>query len=104
MLCMLTVRRLKAGSEEEFGRVWAPERWHSRMVRAYHLRREDDPLEVVTLGFFEGSTEEIDAMRDDARWMAGEEKRLRKIAPHEESILLSGVFEVVDEVAPAHSS
>jgi hypothetical protein len=101
MLCMLTVRRLKAGSEEDFARVWAPERWHSRMVHAYHLRRDDDPREVVTLGFFEGTPEEIDAMRDDPRWMAGEEARLRRIAPHEESILLSGVFEVVDEVAKA---
>ena len=103
MLCMLTVRRLKAGSEDEFARVWAPERWHSRMVRAYHLRREEDPREVVTLGFFDGTAEEIEAMRDDPRWMAGEEARLRRIAPHEESVLLSGVFEVVDEVAPARA-
>jgi hypothetical protein len=101
MLCMLTVRRLKPGSEEEFAGVWAPERWHSRMVRAYALRRQDDPREVVTLGFFEGSEEEIDAMRDDPRWMAGEEARLRRIAPHEDEILISGVFEVIDEVAPA---
>jgi hypothetical protein len=104
MLCMLTVRRLKAGSEEAFAGVWAPERWHSRMVRAYNLRREDDPREVVTLGFFDGSPDEIEAMRDDPRWMAGEEARLRRIAPHEDQILLSGVFEVVDEVAPAHRS
>lgn len=101
MLCMLTVRRLKAGSEEEFAGVWAPERWHERMVRAYHLRREDDPRDVVTLGFFEGTAEEIEAMRDDAKWMAGEEKRLRRIAPHEETIMLSGVFDVVEEVVAA---
>jgi hypothetical protein len=104
MLCMLTVRKLKEGSEEAFSDVWAPERWHQRMVRAYHLRREDDPREVVTLGFFEGTQEEIEAMRDDARWMGGEEKRLRGIAPHEESILLSGVFEVVEEVAAARTA
>jgi hypothetical protein len=98
---MLTVRKLKEGSEEAFSEVWAPERWHPRMVRAFHLRREDDAREVVTLGFFEGTQEDIEAMRDDARWMSGEEKRLRRIAPHEETILLSGVFEVVDEIAPA---
>jgi hypothetical protein len=101
MLCMLTARRLKEGSEEAFSDVWAPERWHPRMVRAYQLRREDDAREVVTIGFFEGSPEEIEAMRDDTRWMRGEEQRLRRIAPHEESVLLSGVFEVVDEVAAA---
>lgn len=98
MLCMLTVRRLKAGAEEDFERVWAPERWHPRMTRAYNLRRQDDPREVVTLALFEGDAEEIDAMRDDPHWMAGEERRLAKIAPLEEEIVLTGVFEVVDAV------
>ena len=36
MQCMLTVRRLKPGAEEEFDRAWAPERWSPRMTRAYH--------------------------------------------------------------------
>jgi hypothetical protein len=71
MLCMLTVRHLKAGTDEAFREAWAPERWHHRMVRAYHLRNEDDPDRVVTLGFFEGSQEDLDAMRDDPAWMAG---------------------------------
>ena len=44
-----------------------PHRWHERMVRAYHLRSEDDPTQVITLGFFEGTEEELDAMRDSAR-------------------------------------
>jgi hypothetical protein len=101
MQCMLTVRRLKPGAEEEFARAWAPERWSSRMVRAYHLRRQDDPLEVITLAFFEGEAEEIDAMRDAPRWMAGEDRRLRKIAPLEESVGLTGVFDVVEEVKPS---
>ncbi len=104
MQCMLTVRRLKPGAEEEFGRAWAPERWSPRMVRAYHLRRQDDPLEVITLAFFEGDAEDIEAMRDTPAWMAGEEKRLSKIAPLEESIGLTGVFEVVEVVEPAARS
>jgi hypothetical protein len=104
MLCMLTVRRLKPGTEEEFARVWAPERWHPRMVRAYHLRRQDDPLEVITLAFFEGTGAEIDAMRDETTWMAGEERRLRRIAPLEETIGLTGVFEVVDQVVATPSA
>ncbi len=101
MLCMLTVRRLKPGAEEEFSRAWAPERWSSRMVRAYRLRRQDDPLEVITLAFFEGDAEEIDTMRDAPRWMEGEERRLSRIAPLEEEVELSGVFEVVEEIQPA---
>jgi hypothetical protein len=101
MQCLLTVRRLKPGAEEEFARAWAPERWNPRMLRAYHLRRQDDPLEVVTLAFFEGEPEDIEAMRDTPSWMAGEEKRLRKIAPLEESVGLTGVFDVVEEVRAA---
>ena len=101
MQCMLTVRRLKPGAEDEFDRAWAPERWSSRMVRAYHLRRQDDPLEVVTLAFFEGEADEIEAMRDNPRWMAGEERRLRKIAPLEQSVGLTGVFDVVEQVEAA---
>ena len=98
MLCMLTVRRLKPGTEEAFARAWAPERWHPRMTRAYHLRRQDDPREVITLALFEGDPEEIDAMRDDPQWMAAEERRLAGIAPLEEDVGLTGVFEVVEEV------
>jgi len=103
MQCMLTVRRLKPGAEEEFGRAWAPERWSKRMVRAYHLRRQEDPLEVITLAFFEGGSEEIEAMRDEQSWMAGEERRLSRIAPLEESVGLTGVFEVVEVVEASES-
>ena len=98
MLCMLTVRRLKPGAEEAFARAWAPERWHPRVVRAYRLRRQDDPREVITLALFEGDAQDIDAMRDDPQWMAAEERRLAGIAPLEEHVGLTGVFEVVEEV------
>ena len=57
MLCMLTVRRLKPDKEEEFREAWAPDRWHGRMVRAYHLRSEDDPdgdIELVFTGLRPG--------------------------------------------------
>jgi hypothetical protein len=101
MLCMLTVRRLKPDAEDAFRDAWTPEHWHSRMVRAYHLRSEDDPQQVITLGFFEGSEAELDAMRDDPAWMSGEERRLKRIAPLEESVLLSGVWNVVQEIDPA---
>ena len=68
--------------------------------RAYHVRNQDDPNEVITVGFFDGTAEDIDAMRDDPQWMAGEERRLRRIAPLEEAVRLAGVYEVVDEIVP----
>lgn len=104
MLCMLTVRHLKPGAEEDFDRAWAPERWHPRVERAYHLRRQDDSREVITLAFFEGDAEQIDAMRDDPHWMAAEERRLARIAPLEEQITLTGVFEVVEAVQADHAA
>ena len=100
MLCLLTIRRLKPGAHEEFSKSWTPDRWHERLVRAYHVRNQDDPDEVITVAFFEGSEEEIDAMRGEPDWMRGEERRLRRIAPLEESIRLSGVYEVVEEIVP----
>jgi hypothetical protein len=100
MLCLLTIRRLKPGAHEEFAKSWAPDRWHERLVRAYHVRNQDDPDEVITVAFFEGSEEEIDAMRDEPDWMAGEERRLKRISPLEQSIKLSGVYEVVEEIVP----
>src|SRR5918997_1321811 len=78
MLCLLTIRRLKSGAHEEFAKSWMPERWHGRLARAYHVRNQDDPDEGLTVAFFEGTPEEIDAMRDDPEWMAGEERRLRR--------------------------
>ena len=100
MLCLLTIRRLKPGAHEEFAKSWTPERWHERLVRAYHVRNQDDPDEVITVAFFEGSEADIDAMRDDPEWMAGEERRLKRISPLEETIKLSGVYEVVEEIVP----
>jgi hypothetical protein len=100
MLCLLTIRRLKPGAHQEFEKSWTPERWPHQLVRAYHVRNQDDPDEVITVAFFEGTEEEIDAMRDDPDWMAGEERRLKRIAPLEESIKLSGVYEVVEEIVP----
>ncbi len=100
MLCMLTVRRLKPDAEEAFRKAWAPDRWHGRLVHAYHLRSDDDPQQVITLGFFEGTDEELDAMRDDPAWMSGEERRLQRIAPLEESVLLSGVWNVIEDIDP----
>ena len=102
MLCLLTIRRLKPGAHDEFAKSWTPDRWHERLVRAYHVRNQDDPDEVITVAFFEGTEEEIDAMRDDPAWMAGEERRLRRIAEFEERGLLNGIFELAEEVnAPA---
>jgi hypothetical protein len=100
MLCLLTARHLKPDSYETFAESWKPEKWHGRLVRAYHVRSQDDPGEVITFAFFDGTVEDIEEMRDDPEWMAGEERRLRRIAPLEDAVRMSGVYEVVDEIVP----
>ena len=59
---------------------------------------------LLTVRRLKPGADEIDAMRDDPAWMAGEERRLRRIAPLEESVRMSGVYEVVEEIVPRERS
>jgi hypothetical protein len=36
--------------------------------------------------------------------MSGEERRLRRVAPLEDSVLLSGVWDVIDEIVPTRAA
>jgi hypothetical protein len=100
MICVVTHRRLKPGSWEQFRRAWEPENWWPSLARAYHLRSIDDENEVVSFGFFEGTLDEFEAMRDTVEFMAGEQRRLQRIAPFEESTRIGGVYEVFEEIDP----
>jgi hypothetical protein len=52
------------------------------------------------MAFFDGTADEYEAARDDPATMRAEEARLHRIAEYEERVLLSGVFELVEEVLP----
>ena len=54
----------------------------------------------MTMAFFDGTPEEYEAARDEPETMAAEERRLRRISDVEERVLLSAVFELVEEVLP----
>jgi hypothetical protein len=98
MICVLTHRRLKPGAWQDFRAAWEPDEWWRPLARAYHLRSVDDPNEVISFGFFEGSLEEFEAMRDTAEWIEGEGRRLKRIAPFEEATRFGGVYEVIEEI------
>jgi hypothetical protein len=101
MMCVLTHRRLKPGTWEQFRAAWEPEAWRPRLERAYHLRSVDDENEVISFGLFSGGPEEMEAMRDSVEFMQAEDTRLKRIAPFEEATRFGGVFEVIEEIIPS---
>ena len=101
MLCAVTVRQIKPGSYEEFRKAWEPDEWLPHLERALVFRNEDNPDQVLTIGFFDADQETLDAdVRDAPAVLAEEDRRLRRIAEFEERVLLNGIFELVDEVVP----
>lgn len=100
MICLVTVRRLKPDSYHAFRRAWAPDPWPEQLQRVEVLRNDDNPDEVMTIGYVDLSAADFEAMRDDPAVLSGEVQRLERIAPFEELVLLNGVYELVEEVAP----
>jgi hypothetical protein len=100
MMCAVAVRRIRPGSYEAFRKAWQHDPWLPRYERALVLRNEDSADQVLTIAFFDGTPEEYEAARDDPETMAAEARRLQRIAEYEERVLLSGVYELVDEALP----
>ncbi len=102
MICALTVRKLKPGSFDDFKEAFMswdeadaqnpPAGW----VRFDMIRNVDDPDEVITFGFFDGTA-------DDVRRSAAEEgyeDQLKAIEPYVDSVGADGLYEVVEELTP----
>ena len=91
---VLTGRKLKPGAYDDWRKAWEPEEWPGG-VRAYILRKAGDPDEVIAFGFFDGTRDELEALRpgDEA-----EAARTARMAPHIESQFADGVYEVVEIV------
>ena len=101
MICALTVRTLKPGTFDEFREAFLsgmdpdspPEGW----VRFDMLRNAENPDEVITFGFFDGSVDEL--RRDESE--QGYEEQMRRIEPFVASTGTSGLFDVVADYAAA---
>ena len=100
MLCFLTARRLKPGSYGRFRQAWEPDEWPAGFLRAYHLRNPQDENQVVSFGLFEGTMEDHRGLRADRAASQVEDRRQREMAEVVDSVLLDGVFEVIEEVVP----
>jgi hypothetical protein len=103
MMCAAVVRRLKPGSYDAFRAAWEPlqdDEWPAGMTRLWIGRSEDDPDIVATWGLFDLDEAGLDAMRDNAAWMAAEGRRMERMAPFEQELVISGYFHVAEEVIP----
>jgi len=95
MICALTVRTLKPGSFDQFREAFMggmedtpPEGF----VRFDMLRNLENPDEVISFGFFDGTPEKL---REAAA--AGYSDQLERIAPFVESVGADGLYEIAEE-------
>src|SRR5262249_7700604 len=100
MMCAVAVRQIKPGGFEEFRTAWQHDPWLPRYERALVMRRDDAPDQVLTIAFFSGTPEEDDPAGDDPERMAAGGRGLHRSAGVEERVVLSAVFELVEEVLP----
>lgn len=98
MFCLFSVRQIKPGTYDEFRKAWEPERFPDQLVKAYIMRNQDNPDEVLSFGFFDASFEEIEALRDDPEFTRMEIDRLQRISEYEVELKVNSVYELTEEI------
>jgi heme-degrading monooxygenase HmoA len=96
MICALTVRKLKPGTYEQFRDEFLrdfPDSPPEGFTRFDMLRNAEDPDEVISFGFFDGTPEQLRAAAADQ----GYQEQLERIAPFVESVGADGLYEIVEE-------
>ncbi len=100
MMALVTVRQIKPGTYEEFRAAWAPNPWWPQLAKIEILRNDDNPDEVLTIGYVDVTPEELEELRDSPEILESEAKRLERIAPFEERLVVNGIFEIVEKLGP----
>ncbi len=100
MICALTVRTLRAGTFDEFREAFMRPVRTGQMPTGWRrfnmLRGAADPNEVICLGIFEGTLEELRA----GAALVDYEEQQAAISPYVESVGTDGFFEVVEDLTP----
>jgi heme-degrading monooxygenase HmoA len=98
MICALTVRKLKPGSFDQFREAFMSnaDEMPAGFVRFNMLRNTENPDEVISFGFFDGSVEQLREVASKE----GYEEQLEGIAPFVESVGADGLYEIVEERLP----
>jgi hypothetical protein len=99
VILILSVRRIKEGTFDDFRRAWEPDPWYPGLSRILISRGDEDPDEVTTIGFFDLDLEEFEKLRDDPSFMSQEERRLRAMAQYEETLRMSEVYVVQEDIS-----
>jgi hypothetical protein len=99
MMCLVTVRQLKPGSFDEFREAWAPTPWWPQLAKIEILRNDDNPDQVLTIGYVDVTPDELETLRDSPEILESEAKRLERIAPFEDRIIVNGIFELTEELS-----
>lgn len=100
MLCTVTVRRLRPGTYEQFREAVRPEYWPAGLRNVLVLRNDEDPDEVCTIGWLDMTHDELERLRDSPELLTAEAERLERVAAFADTIVVNGVFEVVDDLHP----
>ncbi len=85
MLCALTVRTLKPGTFEEFKEAFVPTdlvQTSTGWVRFNMIRNVENPDEVISFGFFDGTVDELRRSSQEQ----GYADQLARIAPYVQSV------------------
>jgi heme-degrading monooxygenase HmoA len=99
MICALTVRKLKPDAYDQFRDAFLGQMGDTPpegFVRFNMLRNAENPDEVITFGFFDGSVEQL---REVAA-KEGYEEQVSAIAPFVESTGADGLYEIVEDRTP----
>jgi len=96
MICALTVRTLKPGTYDQFRDAFMRDFQDSPppgFIRFDMLRNTEDPDEVISFGFFDGTPEQL---REVAA-KEGYAEQIERIAPFVASVGADGLYEIVEE-------
>ena len=100
-MCLVTVRQIKPGSYDDFRAAWEPDPWPAQLQRVEILRNDDDPDQVMTVGYVDVTPDELEAMRDEADDPRGRGRSgWSGSRPFEDRVLVNSIFELVEEVKP----
>ena len=99
MICLLTERRLRPGTFEEFREAWEPVGDPpSSLIRAFHLRAIGDPDHIVSFGLFDLSRAQLEALRTDPDTAEQQRARVEAMSAFIEEIGVDGAFEVIEVI------
>ncbi|MEA2166719.1 MAG: hypothetical protein QOF76_19 [Solirubrobacteraceae bacterium] len=100
MISLVSLRQLKPGTYEEFRKVWQPDPWHPQLQRVEIFRNDEARDQVLTVSYVDATAEELDTWRDDPEILKSEARRIERICEFEDHVIVSGIFEMVEEVTP----